>query len=163
VSMFRGVSELSLDNKGRIAIPTRHREPLITSGRDELEENVSTGTCIVTIDTEESCLLIYPLAQWEKIEKQIEALPSFNRQARKVQRLLLGHATEVNLDSHGRLLIPPPLREFAHLDKQCVLIGQGKKFELWNKANWEQQRDIWLKEETEEGDDVPPSLLSISL
>ena len=163
VSMFRGVSELSLDSKGRITVPTRHREPLITSSSDETEKNSSTGTCIVTIDTEENCHLIYPLAQWEKIETQIEALPSFNKQARKVQRLLLGHATEVNIDSHGRMLIPPPLREFAHLDKQCVLIGQGKKFELWSKADWDQQRDTWLKEGTEEGDDVPPSLLSISL
>lgn len=160
--MFRGVSELSLDSKGRIAIPARHRDPLIESSSQE-EEDKKTGTCIVTIDTEECCLLIYPISQWEKIESQIEALPSFNRQARKVQRLLLGHATEVNVDSHGRLLIPPPLREFAKLDKQCVLIGQGKKFELWSKSEWDQQRDSWLKEGTEEGDDVPPSLLSISL
>lgn len=170
--MFRGVSELSLDNKGRLAIPTRHRDLLFFQGCHSTESNkntspeqtdLQTGACVVTIDTKERCLLIYPMCQWEKIEQQIEALPSFNAQARKVQRLILGHATEVSPDSHGRLLIPPPLREFAGLDKQVVLVGQGKKFELWDKSEWDKQRDIWLKEETKDGDDLPPSLMSISL
>lgn len=180
--MFRGVSELSLDNKGRLAIPTRHRDLLVFNSQSQANETSSTqnkatdstvendeisdsthGSCIITIDTQERCLLIYPMAQWEIIEKQIEALPSFNAHARKVQRLLLGHATEVNVDSHSRLLIPPPLREFAGLEKQVVLLGQGKKLELWNKTEWDKQREIWLKEETKDGDDLPPSLMSISL
>ena len=171
-SMFRGVSELSLDSKGRLAIPTRHRDLLFFQAPVKAEQSLpnatsrdegNQGTCVITIDTQERCLLIYPLAQWEIIEQQIEALPSFNAQARKVQRLLLGHATEVNADSHNRLLIPPPLREFANLDKQVVLVGQGKKFELWNKSEWDTQRETWLKEETKDGDELPPSLMSISL
>lgn len=164
--MFRGVSELSLDSKGRIAIPTRHRDLLFFQANDQSDDTTHTETtqaCVVTIDTQERCLLIYPMAQWEVIEQQVQALPSFNKAARKVQRLLLGHATELSPDSHGRLVIPPPLREFAGLEKQVVLVGQGKKFELWQKQLWDEQRDNWLKEETTEGDDLPPSLMSISL
>lgn len=168
--MFRGVSELSLDSKGRIAIPTRHRDLLFFQASSEKQaqaedstDKQQAGVCVITIDTQERCLLIYPMAQWEVIEQQIEALPSFNKEARKVQRLLLGHATELSSDSHGRLVIPPPLREFAGLEKQVVLVGQGKKFELWNKSEWDKQREHWLKEETTDGDELPPSLMSISL
>lgn len=170
--MFRGVSELSLDSKGRLAIPTRHRGQLFCQAPSKIEatssnhanfDEANSNTCVITIDTQERCLLVYPLSQWEIIEQQIEALPSFNPQARKVQRLLLGHATEVSADSHSRLLIPLPLREFAKLDKQVVLVGQGKKFELWDKSEWDTQRETWLKEETKDGDELPPSLMSISL
>ncbi|HET9843804.1 MAG TPA: division/cell wall cluster transcriptional repressor MraZ [Gammaproteobacteria bacterium] len=152
--MFRGVNELSLDNKGRVAMPTRYRELILQEADNQL---------VLTIDTEEKCLLIYPLPEWEKIERQIESLPSFNKAARRVQRLLIGHATEINLDSHGRFLIPPPLRDYAQLDKGIILIGQGKKFELWNEGYWSKCREQWLQEEVKREDDLPPSLLSISL
>lgn len=151
--MFRGVTELTVDIKGRIAVPTRYRSELTDEDKQ----------LIVTIDTEERCLLIYPYLTWIEIEKQIEALPSFNRAARRVQRLLIGHATEITLDSHARLLLPIPLREYANLDKQVVLIGQGRKFELWSEAHWAQSREQWLKEEAEDNSELPPSLLSLSL
>lgn len=150
--MFRGVSELSLDDKGRLAIPTRYRDHLQTQ---------ASSQCVITIDTEESCLLIYPFPEWERIEKQLEALPSFNRAARRVQRLLIGHATETNMDASGRVLIPVPLREFAMLKKDVVLIGQGHRFELWDREHWSACRSEWLNQEAE--DEIPQSLLSISL
>lgn len=152
--MFRGVNELNLDAKGRMAMPSRYRELIQEEAQSQM---------VMTIDTEERCLLMYPKPEWEVIEKQVEALPSFNKAARRVQRLLIGHATDITLDGHGRFLIPPPLRDYAGLDKKVVLIGQGKKFELWDEAHWSQSRENWLKEEASSEDDLPPSLMSISL
>lgn len=128
--MYRGISALNLDEKGRIALPTRYREEL--------------STIVVTIDTEENCLLLYPENEWQQIEAKIEALPSFNPAARRVQRLLIGHATELVLDGNGRILLPPLLRDYAGLEKQIMLVGQGKKFEIWNAALWEKRRKEWL-------------------
>ncbi len=152
--MFRGVNNLNLDAKGRLAVPTRYRERIA---------DISAGQMVVTIDTDERCLLLYPLPVWEEIERKLDALPSFNKQARRVQRLLIGHATEVEMDGQGRLLLPPPLRSFAALDKQVVLIGQGKKFELWDEQTWNERRDRWLDEEGDEGLEMPADLESLSL
>lgn len=96
-------------------------------------------------------MLIYPLPEWELIEEKIEALPSFNPATRRIQRLLIGHATEVEVDGNGRMLISNPLREYAQLGKKVVLIGQGKKFELWDEAIWSQRMETWLSE----SDDSP--------
>ncbi|OOZ41854.1 cell division/cell wall cluster transcriptional repressor MraZ [Solemya pervernicosa gill symbiont] len=152
--MFRGVNNLNLDAKGRMAVPTRYRERI---------RDLSAGQMVVTIDTDERCLLLYPLPVWEEIERKLDALPSFNRQARRVQRLLIGHATECEMDGQGRLLLPPPLREFAVMDKKVVLIGQGKKFELWDEQSWSERRNSWLDED--DGDDMalPADLESLSL
>lgn len=137
-----------------MALPTRYRD---------LVEERCAGQLIVTIDTEERCLLIYPIQDWEALEKDLAQLPSFNKVARRVQRLLMGHATDVELDMNGRLLVPPPLRQFASLDKKAVLIGQGRKFELWGEETWQVRRDQWLEEDTLEGGDMPDDLMSISL
>ena len=134
---FRGVSNLSLDAKGRIVLPARYRERLLEICQSQL---------IVTIDTEQPCLLIYPLPEWELIEEKIEDLPSFNPATRRIQRLLIGHATEVEVDGNGRMLLSNPLREYAQLGKKVVLIGQGKKFELWDEAVWNERMQTWLHE-----------------
>ena len=153
MSLFRGVNQINLDAKGRFAMPTRYRERLLDR---------SEGQLVVTIDPEERCLLIYPLTDWEEIEQKIEALPSFNKAAKRVKRLLIGHATDLELDGSGRVLLPPQLREHAELDKKVVLIGQGKKFELWSEDHWNRSRELWLENE---GDDenMPDELLSLSL
>ena len=152
--MFRGVAELNLDAKGRMAIPTRYRERLREHG---------AGRLVITIDTEERCLLLYPLPEWESIERKLDALPAFNSGARRVQRLLLGHAADVELDANGRLLLPPPLRQYASLEKRVVLIGQGKKFELWDAALWGTKRDGWLAEDGAADGQLPPELRDLSL
>jgi len=152
--VFRGVNNVSLDAKGRLALPTRYRD---------LVEERCAGQLIVTIDTEERCLLIYPIQDWEALEKDLARLPSFNKAARRVQRLLVGHATDVELDMNGRLLVPPPLRQFASLDKKAVLIGQGRKFELWGEETWQVRRDQWLEEDVLDGGNLPDDLMSISL
>ena len=152
--MFRGVNNVNLDAKGRMAMPTRYREILV----DRCD-----GQLIVTIDIDERSLLIYPLQDWEALERDLTRLPNFNKSARKIQRLLIGHATDAELDTSGRLLIPPPLRQYASLEKKAVLIGQGRKFELWSEDVWQARRDSWLEEDTLESEDLPDGLKSISL
>ncbi len=151
--MFRGATKVTLDAKGRMAIPTRYRERIAAR---------SDGHLVVTVDRD-YCLLIYPLPDWEEIERKLNRLPSFDRKARRLQRLMVGHAHEVELDGHGRILLPRELREFAGLEKHTLLIGQGNKFELWDEERWNDRRDSWLADE--EGDELPLSaeLESLSL
>lgn len=152
--MFRGVNGINIDVKGRVVVPTRYRERL------QLE---SRGCVVLTIDTEEKCLLLYPITAWEEIENKLAALPSFNPAARRIQRLLIGHATEAEIDSHGRILLPPLLREYAGLKKHAMLVGQGKKFELWDDKHWQERRTEWLDEESKAIDDLPEEVKSLSL
>jgi MraZ protein len=116
---------------------------------------------VVTIDRDQ-CLLIYPLSDWEEIERRLMRLPTLNEHARRLQRLMVGHATDVELDGHGRLLLPPKLREFAHLDRNAMLIGQGNRFELWDEARWDERRDQWLNG-VESSVSLPAELSSLSL
>ena len=102
--MFRGINAINIDGKGRLAVPTRYRDALVSQDGASL---------VVTIDTEETCLLLYPAKQWQVIEDNLQRLPSFNAAARRIQRLLIGHATDVELDGNGRLLLPPLLRTTA--------------------------------------------------
>lgn len=128
--MFRGATAINLDGKGRLSIPTRYRETL----SDECE-----GQMVCTIDLHQPCLLLYPLPEWEKIEYKLSQLSSMNPAERRVQRLLLGHASECQMDGAGRLLIAGTLRQHASLTKEIMLVGQFNKFELWNEAMWYQQ------------------------
>ncbi len=136
--LFRGASNLSLDVKGRLSVPARYRQELLDS---------CEGNLIMTVDHIDQCLLLYPMHEWIEIEKKVSALPSLNKTARVLKRLLIGYATDVNMDKVGRLLVPPPLREFATLDKQIVLIGQGSKFEIWDEVKWKQSTQEWMEEE----------------
>jgi MraZ protein len=125
--MFRGANKLTLDAKGRMVMPTRYR--------DRLQE-ICGGKLVITVDKDQ-CLMIYPVPRWEEIERQLMALPSLNAQARRLQRLMVGHATDLELDAHGRLLLPQKLREFAMLTRDAILIGQGERFELWDEVRWD--------------------------
>ena len=151
--MFRGVTILNLDAKGRMAVPTKYR--------DRLQSTVE-GQLVVTLDMSDPCLLIYPVTEWEEIERKLVRLPSLNKQAARLKRLLLGHASEVELDSHGRILLPPALRELVNLEKRIILLGQGNKFEVWDEQTWNDRRDQWL-EETESDEGLPGDLESLSL
>jgi MraZ protein len=132
--MFRGINNLTLDAKGRLAVPARYRERI---------QETCRGQLVVTIDRDH-CLLIYPLQEWESLEERLVRLPSLNKQARELQRLLLGHATEVELDGHSRVLLPPELRSFAGLERDVVLLGLGRKFELWQQVAWDARREASL-------------------
>ena len=143
---------MSLDAKGRIVLPARYRERLA---------EICNSQLIITIDTDQPCLLIYPLNEWELIEEKIEALPSFNPTTRRIQRLLIGHATDVEVDGNGRTLLSTPLREYAQLGRKVVLIGQGKKFELWDEALWAQRMEEWLGDKVDA--EMPQALAELTL
>jgi MraZ protein len=148
--VFRGATKVTLDAKGRMAIPTRYRERLATR---------CDGEIVVTVD-KDHCLLVYPLPDWEELERKLVRLPSMHKIARRIVRIMVGYATEVDMDASGRVLISQELREFAGLDRQGMLIGQGNKFELWNEATWIEKRDAWLGEEDD--GELPADLESLS-
>lgn len=131
--MFRGLNQVSLDAKGRLAIPVRYREELVASADGEL---------VATVDRDR-CLLLYPRPRWEEIERELVRLPSLQPGSRAIQRMLLGYATDMQMDGHGRILLSPPLREYAELDHKVVMIGQGNKFELWSEARWGEVEQHW--------------------
>ncbi len=150
--VVRGATKVTLDDKGRMVLPTRYR--------DAIQERAQ-GRLVVTVDRDQ-CLLIYPLPDWEQTERKLMSLPSLHAQARRLQRLMVGHATDLELDGHGRFLLPPELREFAGLGRHGMLIGQGNRFELWDEARWGDRRSFWLKSE-EATTDLPSLLDSLSL
>lgn len=151
--MFRGANKVTLDAKGRMAMPARYRDTLVER---------SEGRLVATVDRADKCLLIYPLPDWEEIERKLMRLPTLNKQARRLQRLMVGHATDLELDSHGRVLVPPKLREYAGLTRQAMLIGQGSRFELWDEQHWNERRDEWLQAGDETGE-LPAELEQLSL
>ena len=148
--MFRGVAQLNLDSKGRLAVPSRFRDALITR---------ASGQLVVTADSDR-CLLIYPLPDWEPIEQKLMSLSSFNAQIRELQRRLVGYAEDVAMDATGRILVPPALRSYAQLEKAVVLVGQGHKFELWNKDHWD---ELMEKAGGPGAGGLPPELEGFSL
>jgi MraZ protein len=150
--MFRGATKVTLDDKGRMVMPNRYREQIAERAQ---------GRLIVTVDRDQ-CLLIYPLPEWEQIELKLMSLPSLHAQTRRLQRLMVGHATDLELDGHGRVLLPNELREFAKLERYGMLVGQGNRFELWDEARWSERRDLWLNSE-EGSTDLPSELESLSL
>jgi MraZ protein len=151
--VFRGVNTVNLDSKGRLAIPTRYREQLV---------RLCEGQMVVTVDRD-GCLLLYPLPEWEEIERKLARLSSFQKQTRRLQRLLIGHATECEMDANGRILLSQPLREFAGLEKAVVLIGQSNKFEIWSESTWTERRKEWIEGDGEDEGDLPADLESLSL
>ena len=127
--MFRGATSLNLDAKGRLAIPAKHRDALLNQG---------AGHLVLTAHPHR-CLLLYPQPAWEPIQAKMMALSSFDKQSSALQRLLVGFAEDIELDSAGRLLDTPVLREFSGLEKQAMLVGQGSHFELWSMEAWRAQ------------------------
>lgn len=151
--MLRGVNALNLDAKGRLAVPTRYRDRL---------QRLCDSQLVLTINNSERCLWLYPLTEWEEIERKLVGLPSLDASAQRLKRILIGHATDCELDGAGRVLIPGPLREFANLDKRAVMIGQGNKFEIWQEDHWSERREQWLNQPLDEGP-LPVELESLSL
>lgn len=151
--MFRGVHHLSIDAKGRIGLPTRQRERL---------QSLCSGQLIVTIDMQSRCLLLYPLPIWEEIEREVQRLPALDAVARRFQRLLVGHAVDLECDASGRVLLPPPLREYAGLDKRAVLVGLGNKMELWDEDAWLAERESCLRTAAGEAE-MPDAMRNLAL
>jgi len=150
MSDFFGSHAINMDAKGRLAIPAKLRDALaeLCDGRIVLTANAD----------EEQCLLLYPEPEWEVLHPKIQALPTMSRAVRRLQRLVLGNAAKMELDSSGRILVPPTLRQHAHLEKKVMLIGLGKKMELWNEERW----FAWTEASSDE-DEMPPEMKALSL
>lgn len=133
---FRGASNVKVDEKGRLGIPTRYRNEI---------DNSCKGALVLTADVS-GCVLLFPRHVWPAVEKKILGLPTLDKGARFLQRLMVGHATECEVDTQGRVLLPPPLRKHAGLKKNCLLIGQGQKFELWDQSKWDEECNSQLLE-----------------
>jgi len=134
--VFRGVSLINLDAKGRLAIPTKYRA--------ELKESCDCQL-IVTADRD-GCLLLYPLPEWDVVERKLAKLSTMNKKNKALKRFMIGHASECQMDGQGRILLSDNLRTFANLDKRVALIGQLNKFEIWDQEAWGGERDSWLQE-----------------
>lgn len=148
--MFRGATSLNLDVKGRLAVPSKHRDAL---------QAQCAGNLVLTAHPH-GCLLLYPQPAWEPIQAKMMALSSFDKQSSALQRLLVGYAEDITLDSAGRLLVSPSLREFAGVEKQAMLVGQGSHFELWNMDAWRAQLERVM---SGDGMDLPAELEGFSL
>jgi MraZ protein len=129
--VFRGVTRLTLDNKGRLAIPAKYRDLIM----------VRAGGKMLATAESRSCLLLYPEPDWLEIEAQVNALPYTKPKARALRELLIGNACDLLLDSAGRVLLPQDLRDFVGLTKDVALVGQGKKFALWDSEKWTARMD----------------------
>ncbi|MAZ90232.1 MAG: cell division/cell wall cluster transcriptional repressor MraZ [Cellvibrionaceae bacterium] len=146
--MFQGSQSINMDTKGRMAIPSKYRD-LLAAACD--------GRLVVTANPYERCLNIYPEPQWREVSAKISALPNSNKQVRRLQRLVLGNANELEMDGNGRLLLPAILRDYAGLDKKLVLVGLNEKAELWSEDSW----NALLDEQDDEP--LPDELQSLSL
>lgn len=129
--MFQGAAPLNLDAKGRMAVPAKHRDALLAAG----------GGRLVLTAHPHRCLLLYPQTAWEPIRAQVLAAPSLQIESAMVRRLLIGFAEELEPDGSGRLLISPALRQYAGLEKEIWLVGQGSHFEVWSEAGWRAQQE----------------------
>ena len=148
--MFQGASQLNLDAKGRLAVPTRHREPLSNPG----------GGRLVLTAHPHGCLLLYPAPAWEPIRNRILGFSSTDAGASLWKRLLIGFAEEFTLDGAGRILVSPELRNFAGIEKQVMFVGQGAYFEIWNLGAWTEQLE---QLRSGQAPALPPGMESFSL
>ena len=156
--LFRGCHILSLDAKGRLAVPSRFRAHLRQgNGEDE-------GMLILTLSPFDSCLWLYPYTQWAGIEQKLNALSDFDPRSRRTKEMMLGHATDCRCDGNGRVLITPPLRDCINLERQVAFVGQGNKFAVWSETVWARQRTRWLKDNNKMEDrELPEALRSLTL
>lgn len=152
--MFLGVNTLNLDAKGRLAIPAKHRESLA---------EMAASRVVVTINPREHCLWLYPENEWRDIARKVSRLPTLKRQNQLLQRLLLGHASELEMDSQGRILLATELREYAGMDKRVAIVGQGHKFEIWSEASWTENRESWMAEANQTDSELSEGLESMTL
>lgn len=150
--MFRGTAYLSLDAKGRLAVPAKQRERLLAEGGSSL---------ILTMDRAR-CLLLFPLPAWEVIERELAALPAFDDSVLAVRRLYLGNAEELEMDAQGRILLPQHLRTFASLDKRVAFVGMGVKFEIWDEQRWNEKNEATLNDPASSNWAMSSSLAKIS-
>jgi len=135
--VFRGVSKISFDAKGRFAVPAKYRAEL---------QDICANQLIITVDPDQ-CLLMYPKPNWLEVESNLMQHGNLNKDVRRLQRLIVGYASDCEISGQGKVQLTAPLREFARLEKSGVLVGQGGKFEIWDEARWLQLTQDWTREE----------------
>ena len=135
--MFRGITDISLDGRGRMAMPTRYREKL---------RERSGGRLVITIARHEPCLHVYAERDWQTVEETLIELDGDERESRRQQHMLIGFAADVELDGNGRVVIPQRLRDYAQLDKKVVVVGQPMRLELWDDKTWEANVNAWRED-----------------
>jgi MraZ protein len=148
--VFQGANQINLDAKGRMAVPTRARDPLTQGGTVKL----------VLTAHPDGCLLLYPEPAWEPIRSKVMSFPSTDRMASLWKRLLVGFAQEAEPDSAGRLLIPPELRDYARITRQVMFVGQGSHFEIWDLEAWNAQLETLRSGDSP---NLPPGMENFSL
>jgi MraZ protein len=142
--MFRGRFEHSIDGKGRVSIPAKFREIL--------KRDYASDQLIITIF--DSCLVAYPLAEWQLFEEKMKEFSQLKKEAKSFLRYFYSGAMECAIDYPGRILIPPQFREHADLNKEIVFVGVMNRFEIWNKAGWEEE----IKNYKETFDEISESI-----
>lgn len=152
--MLLGYNPINLDTKGRLAIPTKYRQEL---------QDLCECKLILTLN-QDRCLSLYPTPQWEVIQEKLRKAPALNKNVKKLQRLIFGHATYCEMDGQGRVTLPEKLREFAGLNKRVSLIGQLTMFEIWDEDCWNSNCNQWNEEVSlKDLDDISPELSSLPL
>ena len=152
--VFRGFNKISIDSKGRLAVPSRYRDLIAVQAENNL---------VITLNPLDRSLWLCPLPEWDVIEDKLATLSDFDKQSRRTKQMMRGYASDCQLDSQGRILLPKELRSYAELTKQAVILGQGNKFEIWNETAWDAQRDEWLESVGDDSVSTPESLQSLSL
>jgi len=154
--VFVGVSTLNLDAKGRLAVPAKHRNALA---------ECCASRVVVTInpDQRERCLLLYPENEWFELARNLSRRDSMHPTVRAMQRLMVGYASELELDSQGRILLASELRDFAGLNKKVALVGQVNKIEIWDEESWRGGKEQWLADVMAGESGLPDELKGLSL
>jgi transcriptional regulator MraZ len=145
---FHGAAVITLDAKGRVAIPTRHRAALLQAGKS-----------LVLTAHPDGCVLIYPASEWESVRAKVAAFPSFDPKASWWKRLLIGFEEHMAPDGSGRILLPPALRLHAKLERDAMMVGQGRYFELWDAGMWAAK----LEQALSASGTTPPAMEDFSL
>ncbi|MEF2245576.1 MULTISPECIES: division/cell wall cluster transcriptional repressor MraZ [unclassified Paenibacillus] len=139
--MFMGEYQHSIDDKGRLIIPSKFREAL--------------GSSFVTTRGLDNCLFVYPMSEWQVMEQKLKSLPLMKSDARAFTRFFFSGATECELDKQGRVNIPSHLRDYAKLDKDCMVLGVSGRVEIWSKETW----DSYYKQSEEAFNDIAEKLV----
>ena len=133
--MFRGIHKVTVDSKGRFAVPTKIRDLLNKEQVIDL---------VLTLNPWDRALWVYPLLEWDRIEEVLSSLSDFDKQTRRTKQIMRGYASDCTLDPQGRILLSQEIRTLTGITKESVLLGQGNKLEIWDSAFWSEERDSWL-------------------
>lgn len=151
--MYRGLNKVSVDAKGRMAIPRSYRDRL---------RQCCGGQMVLTVNPQARCLWLYPLPEWERVEITLQKMPDFDKPSARIKQMMLAYASDCALDSQGRILLPRELRNFAVPNKKIAILGQANKFEIWDNERFEIREQEWLSD-IDNGLQVEPSQLLAEL